>query len=180
MLETDIVEVPSLNLNFKTGYFEQYFSVCNLLSVSPASDYCWMPTFRNTICSIFRGWLWSVKYGRLEEDPIFILGTRFTQVGGTSGKGGSHYLLPPFPLVPPPWVNLVPGINIGPSSSLPYFTLHVQPLEMEQIKCSETSAFNNNQTLGKYPKDYTQYSKHGESLKSRVFFCFSFVPIGKC
>ena len=29
------------------------------------------------------------------------------------------------------------------------------PLKMEQIKCSETSAFNN-QTPGKYPKDYTQ------------------------
>jgi len=27
---------------------------------------------------------------------------------------------------------------------------------MEQIKCSETSAFNN-QTPGTYPKDYTQY-----------------------
>jgi len=26
---------------------------------------------------------------------------------------------------------------------------------MEQIECSETSAFNN-QTPGKYPKDYTQ------------------------
>ena len=25
-----------------------------------------------------------------------------------------------------------------------------------------------NQTAGKYPKDYTQYSKHGESLKSRI------------
>jgi len=36
---------------------------------------------------------------------------------------------------------------------------------VEQIKCSETSAFNN-QTPGKYPKDYTQYSKHGESFKS--------------
>jgi len=40
---------------------------------------------------------------------------------------------------------------------------------MEQIKCSETSAFNN-QTPGNYPKDYTQYSKHGESLKSRINF----------
>ena len=40
---------------------------------------------------------------------------------------------------------------------------------MEQIKCSETSAFNN-QTPGKYPKDYTQYSKYGESLKSRVIY----------
>ena len=40
-----------------------------------------------------------------------------------------------------------------------YFTLHIQPLKMEQIKCSETSAFNN-QTPGKYPKDYTQFTKH--------------------
>jgi len=40
-------------------------------------------------------------------------------------------------------------------------------LKMEQIKCSETSAFNN-KTPGKYPKDYTQYSKHGESFKSRI------------
>ena len=39
---------------------------------------------------------------------------------------------------------------------------------MEQIKCSETSAFNN-QTPGKYPKDYTQHSKYGESLKSRKY-----------
>jgi len=29
-----------------------------------------------------------VKYGRLEEDPIFIPGTRFTRGGGTNGKGG--------------------------------------------------------------------------------------------
>jgi hypothetical protein len=45
--------------------------------------------------------------------------------------------------------------------------LHIQPLKTEQIECSETSAFNN-QTPGKYPKDYTQDSKHGESLKSRL------------
>ena len=37
---------------------------------------------------------------------------------------------------------------------------------MELIEGSETSA-NHNQTPGKYPKEYTQYSKHGESLKSR-------------
>jgi len=49
-----------------------------------------------------------------------------------------------------------------------YFTLYIQPLKMEQIECSETSAFNNNQTPGKYPKDYAQYSKQGESLKSRM------------
>jgi len=39
---------------------------------------------------------------------------------------------------------------------------------MEQIDCSETSAFNNNQTPGKYPKYYIQHSKDGESLKSRI------------
>jgi len=44
-------------------------------------------------------------------------------------------------------------------------------LKIEQIRCSETSAFNN-QTPGKYPKDYTQYSKQGESLKSRISSSF--------
>ena len=32
-----------------------------------------------------------MKYGRLEEDPLFIPGTRFTRGGGTNGKGGSRY-----------------------------------------------------------------------------------------
>jgi len=40
-------------------------------------------------------------------------------------------------------------------------------MEMEQTECSETSAYNN-QTPGKYPKEYIQDSKHGESLKSRI------------
>jgi len=44
--------------------------------------------------------------------------------------------------------------------------LYIQPLKMELIEGSETSA-NHNRTPGKYPKEYTQYSKHGESLKSR-------------
>ena len=35
--------------------------VCILLGISPASNCC-MPTFRNTICSIFIGWIWSMKY----------------------------------------------------------------------------------------------------------------------
>ena len=48
-----------------------------------------------------------------------------------------------------------------------YFILHIQPMKMEQRECSETSAYNN-QTQGKYPKEYTQDSKHGESLKSRI------------
>jgi hypothetical protein len=38
--------------------------------------------------------------------------------------------------------------------------------QMELIEGSETSAYNN-QTPGKYPKEYIQDSKHGESLKSR-------------
>jgi hypothetical protein len=41
-------------------------------------------------------------------------------------------------------------------------------MKMEQIECSETLAFNN-QTPGNYPKDYTQESKHGGSLKSRRY-----------
>ena len=47
-----------------------------------------------------------------------------------------------------------------PSSILPievkyevYFILHIQPMKMEQIECSETSAYNN-QTPRKYPKEY--------------------------
>jgi hypothetical protein len=38
---------------------------------------------------------------------------------------------------------------------------------MELIQGSETSA-NYNLTPGKYPKEHTQYSNHGESLKSRI------------
>jgi hypothetical protein len=38
---------------------------------------------------------------------------------------------------------------------------------MEQIECSETSAIIN-QTPGNHPKEDILYSKHGESLKSRI------------
>jgi hypothetical protein len=44
--------------------------------------------------------------------------------------------------------------------------VYIQPLKMELIQGSETSA-NYNLTPGKYPKEHTQYSNHGESLKSR-------------
>ena len=46
----------------------------------------------------------------------------------------------------------------------------IQPLKMELIECSETSAYYNfNQTPGKYPKEYIHLdSKYGESLKSRI------------
>ena len=42
---------------------------------------------------------------------------------------------------------------------------------MELIEGSETSA-NKNRTPGKYPKKYIQYSKHGESLKSRILHLY--------
>ena len=41
---------------------------------------------------------------------------------------------------------------------------------MELTQGSETSA-NYNLTPGKYPKEYIQYSNHGESLKSRILYC---------
>jgi len=55
--------------------------------------------------------------------------------------------------------------------------LYTQPLKMELIQGSETSA-NYNLTPGKYPEENIQYSNHGESLKSRI--CnnkFSWLPI---
>jgi hypothetical protein len=38
---------------------------------------------------------------------------------------------------------------------------------MELTEGFETSE-NHNLTPGKYPKEYIQYAKHGESLKSRI------------
>ena len=46
-----------------------------------------------------------------------------------------------------------------------YFILHIQPLKMEQIECSETSA-NHNQTPEKYPKEYRQKSESNVSLNN--------------
>ena len=54
-----------------------------------------------------------------------------------------------------------------------YFLLYIQPLKMELIEGSETSA-NHNQTPGKYPKEYIEDSKHGESLKPRKRFGIPF------
>jgi len=42
-----------------------------------------------------------------------------------------------------------------------YFILYIQPLKMELIEGSETSA-NYNQTQGKYPKEYRQDSKQAK------------------
>ena len=53
-------------------------------------------------------------------------------------------------------------------------------MEMEEIECSETSAYIN-QTPGNYPKENTLYSEHGESLKSRIkilyFYWSTFVTL---
>jgi hypothetical protein len=42
------------------------------------------------------------------------------------------------------------------------------PMKMEQIECSETSAYKV-QTSGNYPEENIQHTENGESLKSRVF-----------
>jgi hypothetical protein len=61
----------------------------------------------------------------------------------------------------------ISSIFKGWTYSMKYFILYIQPLKMELIEGSETSPYNN-RTLGKYPKEYIQDSKHGESLKSRL------------
>jgi hypothetical protein len=50
-----------------------------------------------------------------------------------------------------------------------YFILHIEPLKMYLTEGSETSA-KHNLTPGKYPKEHTQDSEHGENFKSRIFF----------
>ena len=49
-------------------------------------------------------------------------------------------------------------------------------MKMEQIECSETSAYIN-QTPGNYPKENTLYSEHGESLKSRILVLYIYIYI---
>jgi len=44
-------------------------------------------------------------------------------------------------------------------------------MKMEQIECSETSAYKI-QTPGNYPEESTQHSEHGKSLKSRSSLLF--------
>jgi hypothetical protein len=48
----------------------------------------------------------------------------------------------------------------------------IEPLKMDLTEGSETST-NHKMTPGKYPKEHIQYSKQGESLKSRtnLFLC---------
>ena len=44
-------------------------------------------------------------------------------------------------------------------------------MNMEEIECSETSAYKI-QTLRNYPEESMKHSEHGESLKSRIHFLF--------
>ena len=164
--------------------------MCNLLGISPSSDY-WMPTFRNTLSvpSSKAGYeVWSIHTSHFISSPwrwnsliiecrrfgtlyvfhlqrldmkceVWILHTSYpTFEDGTvwllNADVSEHFMCSIFK----GWIWSV---------KYSYFTLHIQPLKMEQMKCSETSAFNN-ETTGKYPKYYTQYSKHSESLKSRI------------
>ena len=50
------------------------------------------------------------------------------------------------------------------------FHLRRLPLKMEQIECSETSAYIN-QMPGNHPKENKQHSEHGESLRSISYSC---------
>ena len=61
--------------------------------------------------------------------------------------------------------------NIQYNNMLYRFVAYIQPLKMELTQGSETSA-NYNLTPGKYPKEYIQYSNHGESLKSSMLYRF--------
>ena len=51
------------------------------------------------------------------------------------------------------------------------------PMKMEQTECSETSAFII-QTPGNYPKENTQFSERGESLKARMLHSTSTAFLG--
>jgi len=53
-------------------------------------------------------------------------------------------------------------------------------LKMEPIQGSETSAFNNNQTLGKYPEELLSSLQHGESLKLSLTCSASHLGRGSC
>jgi hypothetical protein len=52
-----------------------------------------------------------------------------------------------------------------------HFIFCIQPLKIDLTEGPETSA-NHNLTPRKYPKEHIQYSKHGESLKSRLRLVF--------
>jgi len=46
------------------------------------------------------------------------------------------------------------------------------PMKMEQTECSETSAYKL-QAPGNYPKESTQHTEHGESLKLGILYIYN-------
>jgi len=76
-------------------------------------------------------------------------------------------------LVLPAPANLGPGLNTTSSSHYSYFILYIQPLKMELIQGSETSA-NQNRTPEKYPKEYIQEYKY---YLSRVWGCMVYIHL---
>jgi len=96
---------------------------------------------------------------------VFIQETRFTRGGGTNRKGaaGNGW----FRVGKQVWRGRYKRRVSGRRRVIVYWV--VVSLSFEQMGCSETSAYNN-QTPGKYPKEYIQDSKHDESLKSRIVF----------
>ena len=70
------------------------------------------------------------------------------------------------------WLLLFPNrtfscINTPTVLSSSHTSYHL-PMKMEEIECSETSAYII-QTLGNYPKENIIYPEHGESLNSRIY-----------
>jgi len=93
-------------------------------------------------------------------------GTLFSNfIGGVSRKNNRDEI-----------VGVFMGKRFGSTINTPtvsprLFFLFKPPMKMEQKKCSETSEYKI-QTSGNYPKERTQHSEHGGSLKSR-FLLFS-------
>jgi hypothetical protein len=52
-------------------------------------------------------------------------------------------------------------------------------MKMEQIECSETSAYKI-QMPGNYPVENIQHTEHGESLKSRISNLNQFISVVQC
>ena len=97
------------------------------------------------------------------EDVVFIPGPRFARAGRTNGEGGHQVV------GSSGWAGSCGGgrYKRRVSGCGRVMVYCIQPLKMELIEGSETSA-NHNRTPGKYPKEYIQDSKHGESLKSII------------
>jgi hypothetical protein len=86
------------------------------------------------------------------KGPVFIPGPRCTGSSGTNRERGSGW----------------GQFRVGELVWWGKYKISGQVLSSYCVTDgSETSAFKN-QTPGIHPKDYSQYSKHGKSLKSRI------------